>query len=129
MNKEPLLDEDSLGRLIVIAYDRLPEPEPSRLKAVEERLARALPRRAAKQRNVGWYWWLIIGLVATGAAAWSVLEYFSEGQVVPAVEPLSKAPPAISSERAPPRQPENSAPQGVREPTDKRRPFIFERER
>lgn len=63
-------EENSLERSVGAAFDRLPEPEAARLEALERRLAEragaAVPRRRTSTR----FWWLMAGLVATGAAAW-----------------------------------------------------------
>lgn len=63
-------DEKQLVDLIAAAFNRLPEPAPAKLKAVEERLTSVLRQRETKGRTAGWYWWLLVGLAATGAAAW-----------------------------------------------------------
>lgn len=70
-------DEMKLTSLIVATYDRLPEPELAKLKAVEDRLIRALPQSGSRRPVVSWYGWLVLGLAASGAAAWWAGEFFA----------------------------------------------------
>ena len=77
-------DDERLERLIGAAFDRLPEPAPSRLKAVEDRLVAGLPQRPGKRRTPGFYWWLAAMLVANGAAAWWAGERFYTAAPEPA---------------------------------------------
>lgn len=138
MSKESnVRDEAYIGRLIGDAYSRLPEPESSRLDAVEGRLLRALPRRETKPGPVNWYWWLIAAVAASAAAAWWAGEYFRgeprqdeprQQEVVPQGSapmdaPRREAPPAparATSEKSP----------DVESPVrTNRRPLIYRQER
>lgn len=81
-------DDDYLARSIAGAFDRLPEPAAARLEALERRLS--LQRaRVGRTPQVG-FWWLLAGLVATGAAAWWGGQYFGHG----ASRPLPASAPA-----------------------------------
>jgi hypothetical protein len=71
------VDEIKLTSSIAAAYERLPAPELARLKTVEDRLMRALPRAAAHRPAMPWYGWLALGLVTTAAAGWWASEFFS----------------------------------------------------
>ncbi len=62
--------EKGLEEMIAAAFDRLPEPDATRLKVLEERLGRSAKRTATSRRPASMYWWLLLGLAATGAAAW-----------------------------------------------------------
>lgn len=69
---------DELETLIGAAFDRLPEPDSTRLREVEERLARRASRRfTGRARELG-FWWLLAALAATGAAAWWGGEYLAD---------------------------------------------------
>lgn len=70
-------DDRQLAALIATAFDRLPAPDAARLQVLEARLVRQAVRvaRPAKSRRA--YWWLIVGLAASGAAAWWAGEYFA----------------------------------------------------
>lgn len=68
-------DERHLVGSIVAAFDRLPEPELARLEALERRLSRRLSDSASAKKPRARFWWLLAGLVATGAAAWWGGEY------------------------------------------------------
>gem|GEM_PF-4331037 len=71
-------DEKRLQALISTAFDRLPEPDPARVKALEERLLRRASRPAGRERSARFrYWWLVAALAASGAAAWWAGEYFA----------------------------------------------------
>ncbi len=90
-------DDERLGRLIGAAFDRLPEPAPARLKAVEDRLAVRLVRRE-KQSRPGWYWWLMAALAAGAGAAWWAGGYFGgeprkEDLIPPVLAPTDETPP------------------------------------
>lgn len=63
-------DEKQLEQMIAAAFDRLPAPDATRLKAVEERLGRHASRGPKLGQARSMYWWLLLGLAATGAAAW-----------------------------------------------------------
>lgn len=80
------LDESHLARSIAAAFDRLPEPEAARLKALEEGLARKIRRPPATKKSRASYWWLLAGLAATGAAAWWGGQYLSGGSSATAVQ-------------------------------------------
>lgn len=72
-------DERSLEELIGAAFDRLPDPDSTRFKELEERLVRQATRGSRSNRHGPTLWWLIAALTATGAAAWWTGEYFSAG--------------------------------------------------
>lgn len=125
-------DETRIERLIGNAYNRLPEPEPSRLNAVEECLMRALPRRETKRGTVGWYWWLIAALAASAAATWWAGGYLSGGSQKEEIVP--QAPTQLDEPRR------ESLPEPARETGEKssnvesptrtnERPLIYRRER
>jgi hypothetical protein len=63
-------DDDYLARSVAAAFDRLPEPEAARLEALERRLTLRAPVAARRSKGRLGFWWLMAGLVATGAAAW-----------------------------------------------------------
>lgn len=119
-------DDERLGRLIGAAFDPLPEPEPARLKAVEDRLTHTLAGRKTKRRAAGWYWWLMATLAVTGAAAW-----WGEGHL--SREPSSTpAPQGTDSGRTPTTEDrirdKRGGPVEAAAPSDQR-PEIFRRER
>lgn len=62
--------ERELEERIQAAFDRLPDPDPTRLRTLEARFVRQARGEPKQIRPRGVYWWLILGLVATGAAAW-----------------------------------------------------------
>lgn len=109
-------DNDNWQRLIGAAFDALPEPDASRLKAVAEQLVFSPAPRPTKRRSAGWYWWLLAALVASGAAAWWGGEYFRSlapisnssapaetepsAHDAPAAEPRGALPTADSDKRA-----------------------------
>lgn len=62
-------DDDFLAKSIAAAFDRLPEPEAARLEGLERRLSLQAAPRVPKRVRAR-FWWLLAGLVATGAAAW-----------------------------------------------------------
>lgn len=72
-------DERSLEELIGAAFDRLPDPDSTRFKELEERLVRLASRGSRSSRPRPAIWWFIAALTATGAAAWWAGEYFSAG--------------------------------------------------
>ena len=74
------LDESDLARLIGAAFDRLPEPAAARLEGLERRLLERPSRTSSTKRPRASFWWLLAGLVATGAAAWWGGEYLSGSQ-------------------------------------------------
>jgi len=125
-------DETRIERLIGNAYNRLPEPEPSRLNAVEECLMRALPRREAKRGTVGWYWWLIAALAASAAATWWAGGYFSGGsqkeEIVPQVPTPMDEPRRETSPEPARATSEKSSNVGSPAQTSDR-PLIYRRER
>lgn len=70
-------DERSLEELIGAAFDRLPDPDSTRFKELEERLVRQATRGSRSNRRGPTLWWLIAALMATGAAAWWAGDYFA----------------------------------------------------
>jgi len=78
--------EKHIEEAIAAAFERLPDPDPTRLKSLEERLSRAAFRARRRERPRWTYWWLILGFAATGAAAWWGGEYFSGESRKPAIE-------------------------------------------
>lgn len=89
-------DERQLEERIAAAFDRLPDPDSARLREIEERLARRLAPRAPAR----FFWWLLAGLAATGAAAWWGGEYLARDALPPAVEASKPAEPTAPIERA-----------------------------
>lgn len=77
------LDEPHLAQSIAAAFDRLPEPEAARLEALERRLARSLARSTSRKGSRARFWWLMAGLVATGAAAWWGGEHWRSAALKP----------------------------------------------
>lgn len=71
--------EGDFERILGAAFDRLPEPDATRLRAIEERLSRAARRAPEKRKSRWFYWWLVAGLAATGAAAWWTGEIWTAG--------------------------------------------------
>jgi len=67
-------DEERLTQQVRHAFDALPEPEASRLEALEQRLVRQRPLPRTRRRPPQVFWWLMAALMATGAAAWWVGE-------------------------------------------------------
>lgn len=117
-------DNERLGQSIGAAFDRLPDPVPARLKAIEDRLAAALPKGKTAPRTGGWYWWLIAALITSGAAAWWAGTLWQ-----PAAEDRPTIPVEIT-EAAPatPRQRSEST-EREKETSQKRSPTIYRRER
>jgi hypothetical protein len=91
-------DEKRFEDAFAAAFERLPEPDPSRLKLLEERLGRATTRIPRRPRPRWTYWWLILGLVATGAAAWWGGEYLRRAPQTPVVKHEERAFDSPSSE-------------------------------
>jgi hypothetical protein len=128
-------DEEVLVKMLSTAFDRLPEPDVTRLTALEQRLDRHLRTSQNQRKHPALYWWMLGGLIATGAAAWWVGDYFRTGApVVPA--PQQNSAPAAGSpedslrgrpqqEPAPERQPGEQR-QGAEQ---KEAPVIYRRER
>ena len=121
-------DDERLGSLIGAAFDRLAEPAPARLKAVEERLVLVLGVGAKKRRTPGWYWWLAATVVASGAAAWWAVGYdLSSGPETPM--PAVPAPPAAVTERTGPGPRERVESPPPNESAQTRGSVIYRRER
>lgn len=138
MSKESnVRDEAYIGRLIGDAYSRLPEPESSRLDAVEGRLLRALLRRETKPGPVNWYWWLIAAAAAGAAATWWAGEYFSgepqkDGPREEAIAPQGSAPMDAPRREASPEPARTTSEKSsdVESPVrTNRRPLIYRQER
>jgi hypothetical protein len=70
------VEEKKFADVIATAYGRLPDPELTRLKAVEDRLIRALPRQRSEKSASSWLGWLIFGLATSAVAGWWVSELF-----------------------------------------------------
>lgn len=138
MSKENnVRDETYIGRLIGDAYSRLPEPESSRLDAVEGRLLRALPWRETKRGPVNWYWWLIAAVAASAAATWWAGEYFSsepqkDGPREEAIAPQVPAPmdaPRRATSPEPARATSEKSSDVESPARTNRRPLIYRQER
>ena len=90
------LDENRVAQSIAAAFDRLPGPEAARLEAIERRLAGSVSRAAPVRRPRKGWWWLMVGLVATGAAAWWADAYLGRDSVSKVESPPS-APAAVET--------------------------------
>ena len=83
------LDDDSLAKAVVEAFNGLPAPEAARLEGLGRRLLRQASSTSAPRRPRARFWWMFAGLVATGAAAaWWGGAYWSD------VVSRSKSPPS-----------------------------------
>ena len=89
--------EKHIEEAIATAFERLPDPDPTRLKSLAERLSRATSRAPRRERSRWIYWWLILGLAATGAAAWWAGEYFTGEPFDNDVVPHTPSAPAFES--------------------------------
>lgn len=120
MKRETPSDHEIAG-LIAPAFERLPEPDPRRLAAIEQSLLEQprLPRRT----RFAW-WWLAGALVAGAASAlWWAVDYDSEEgveQPVPGIAAPKAAPPVT-----PPARGDSKAPAS---PAQKPGPRIYRRE-
>jgi hypothetical protein len=95
-------DDEFLSKSIAAAFDRLPEPEAARLEGLERRLSlRAAPRAAKRVRAR--FWWLLAGLVATGAAAWWGGDYWRDASMTPQTAASPTTPRDASNEERRPR--------------------------
>lgn len=129
MSNDRMLDEEQLRQRVAAAFDRLPEPELPRLRAVEGRLVDALPRPSARRRpTVGWYWWLIGALAASGAAAWWAGEHIYTDSSVP--DPVQQAPATEDASRSAPADAAREHPGGSSKPDSRtdESPTIYRKE-
>ena len=69
-------DEEALVKMLATAFDRLPEPDVTRITALEQRLDRQLRMSQNRRKHPALYWWMLGGLFATGAAAWWAGDYY-----------------------------------------------------
>ena len=82
-------DDSRLENLIGAAFDRLPDPDSTRLREIEERVARCASRGSEGNVRRRSFWWLIAALTATGAAAWWGGEYLGrEPSPAPATQQI-----------------------------------------
>lgn len=103
-------DERDLEESIGAAFDRLPEPDSTRLREIEERLTRRASRPSVRQAPRWIYWGLLAGLAATGAAAWWGGQYLSRAPEPATVEQQPERSAAPGTERIPDRRAEPVAP-------------------
>lgn len=129
------IDESHLKRLIVDAFDALPEPDALRLKATEDRLTRNLSPSPTRPKPSLWYWWVIGALAATGAAAWWVGERMRQDEMPQIEQPVESAvlkdpswkqQPADAAEEAQTRQ---NAERKLEEKQQRSPAVIYQRER
>lgn len=99
-------DEEHLAQSISTAFDALAAPSATRLKEIEERVARHIAPPVREKKSRMGFWWLFGALAVTGAAAWWAGDYLgnessktSSEQHVPAATDRPAPSGSSSSER------------------------------
>jgi hypothetical protein len=125
MSGEYTFDEERLGQALATAFEHHAAPDAHRLKTIEDRLISSLSARERCTATPRWYWWLIVGLISTGAMAWwAGTTYFDRAEREAAETPaLAPALPASPVKPAPAHEQKNQSVKGDTSRT------IFQRER
>ncbi|MBI3574798.1 MAG: hypothetical protein HY083_03990 [Gammaproteobacteria bacterium] len=121
--------EREIADLIAPVFDRVAEPDPQRLAAIERQLLEQ-PRLRGRSK-LAW-WWLVGALLAGAASAWWWAVDYDSGKEQEAPAPSVTSPsvaPSTANETARPRPAEDAGPATDREPAQKQGRVIYQRER